>query len=438
MKTKVDTDMFRAIRRAFTEGVSGMAKNGLMTVTSLLVVTACIFVFGVFLMCIFNINHMTSKMANDYQVDVYVSRDVTVADDSVSVFVARDFSLDDAAYQEKLNSVETLIMGVPNVDVSSIAYTSAKTKLEGFLSALSEEEKADYEVPSDGVIADSFSLRLEDYDSKVETLRLLGELKGVQEVLDGKETYAYLASLGGLSSQVSTARYDEIKSQIKTEIMKLGNVDSQDIGFVDGKAKFASFKEGLSAQELKDFEGLPDDLIPDAYTVKLKDLSIADETIAELEALPYVESVENSRELIAVIDNLKDIVQKISIWIIVAFALVSLFIISNTIKLTVHNRRKEINIMKYVGATDSYIRGPFIMEGIMLGILSALFAFFVSQWTYEGLMSAISSSASAISANIGLMKFADLWGSLLGAYLVLGGVIGAFGSSISVRRYLHV
>ena len=438
MKTKVDTDMFRAIRRAFTEGVSGMAKNGLMTVTSLLVVTACIFVFGVFLMCIFNINHMTSKMANDYQVDVYVSRDVTVADDSVSVFVARDFSFDDAAYQEKLNSVETLIMGVPNVDVSSIAYTSAKTKLEGFLSALSEEEKADYEVPSDGVIADSFSLRLEDYDSKVETLRLLGELKGVQEVLDGKETYAYLSSLGGLSSQVSTARYDEIKAQIKTEIMKLGNVDSQDIGFVDGKEKFASFKEGLSAQELKDFEGLPDDLIPDAYTVKLKDLSIADETIAELEALPYVESVENSRELIAVIDNLKDIVQKISIWIIVAFALVSLFIISNTIKLTVHNRRKEINIMKYVGATDSYIRGPFIMEGIMLGILSALFAFFVSQWTYEGLMSAISSSASAISANIGLMKFADLWGSLLGAYLVLGGVIGAFGSSISVRRYLHV
>lgn len=438
MKTKVDTDMFRAIRRAFTEGVSGMAKNGLMTVTSLLVVTACIFVFGVFLMCIFNINHMTSKMANDYQVDVYVSRDVTVADDSVSVFVARDFSLDDAAYQEKLNSVETLIMGVPNVDVSSIAYTSAKTKLEGFLSALSEDEKTDYQVPSDGVIADSFSLRLEDYDSKVETLRLLGELKGVQEVLDGKETYAYLASLGGLSSQVSTARYDEIKSQIKTEIMKLGNVDSEDIGFVDGKEKFASFKDGLSAQELKDFEGLPDDLIPDAYTVKLKDLSIADETIAELEALPYVESVENSRELIAVIDNLKDIVQKISIWIIVAFALVSLFIISNTIKLTVHNRRKEINIMKYVGATDSYIRGPFIMEGIMLGILSALFAFFVSQWTYEGLMSAISSSASAISANIGLMKFADLWGSLLGAYLVLGGVIGAFGSSISVRRYLHV
>ena len=113
-------------------------------------------------------------------------------------------------------------------------------------------------------------------------------------------------------------------------------------------------------------------------------------------------------------------------------------IISNATKASVFARSREINIMKYVGATDSYIRGPFIMEGVMLGILSAVIAFFVSQWTYEGLMSAISSSASAISANIGLMKFTDLWGKLLGAYLVLGGVIGAFGSSISVRRYLNV
>ena len=94
--------------------------------------------------------------------------------------------------------------------------------------------------------------------------------------------------------------------------------------------------------------------------------------------------------------------------------------------------------MKFVGATDSYIRGPFVMEGIMIGILSAVIAFFVSQWTYEGLMAAISSSASAISANIGLMKFRDIWSALLTSYLVLGGVIGAFGSAISTKRYLNV
>lgn len=438
MKTKVDTAMFRAIRRAFTEGIRGMVKNGLMTVTSLLVVTACIFVFGVFLMCIFNINHMTTKMADDYQVDVYVSRQVTIDNEEISVFVDRDFSQDDASYQERLNGVETLIMGVGGVDLSSIEFVSGQTRVNEFVSSLSEKEQEDFSVPSDGVVADSFTILLENDDNKAETIRHLSEIKNVSKVLEANEAYAFLAGLGGISTEVSTARYDEIKAELLEKLKLTTNVDAESISFVDGKEKFKSFKEGLTPEELKDFEGLPENLIPDAFTVKLKDLSLADETIKELEALEYVESVENSREFISVIDNLKNIVQKISIWIIVAFALVSLFIISNTIKLTVHNRRKEINIMKFVGATDSYIRGPFVMEGIMIGVLSAVIAFFVSQWTYQGLMAAISSSASAISANIGLMKFHDLWSPLLVSYLVLGGVIGAFGSAISTRRYLNV
>ncbi len=438
MKTKVDTAMFRAIRRAFTEGIRGMVKNGLMTVTSLLVVTACIFVFGVFLMCIFNINHMTTKMADDYQVDVYVSRQITIDNEEISVFVDRDFNQDDAAYQERLNGVETLIMGVGGVDLSSIEFVSGKTRVDDFVATLSESEQNEFSVPSDGVVADSFTFILENDNNKAEIIRHLTELENVSKVLEANEAYAFVAGLGGISTEVSTARYDEIKKELKEKLKLISNVDAESISFVDGIEKFKAFKEGLTPEELKDFEGLPENLIPDAFTVKLKDLSLADETIASLEDLQHVESVENSREFISIIDNLKNIVQKISIWIIVAFALVSLFIISNTIKLTVHNRRKEINIMKFVGATDSYIRGPFVMEGIMIGILSAVIAFFVSQWTYQGLMAAISSSASAISANIGIMKFKDLWSSLLVSYLVLGGVIGAFGSAISTKRYLNV
>ncbi len=435
---KVDTAMFRAIRRAFTEGIRGMVKNGLMTVTSLLVVTACIFVFGVFLMSIFNINHMTNKMADDYHVDVYVSREVSVGSSEVSVFVERDPSSDDAAYQERLNSLETLIMGVEGVDLSSIRFVSSQTRVDEFLSTLSEEARADFGVPSSGVVSDSFAFTIENSDNKTETLRHLGELENVSRVLDAEEAHAFVAALGGASTSVSQSRYEEIKEKVKNLLKTVPNVDPEDISFVDGKEKFESFKAGLSDDEMRSFEGLPADLIPDAFTVKLVDLSMADETIAALESIEHVESVENSRDFIAVIDNLKNIVQKISIWIIVAFALVSLFIISNTIKLTVHNRRKEINIMKYVGATDSYIRGPFVMEGIMIGLISAVIAFFVSLWTYQGLMAAISSSASAVSANIGLMKFDLIWSKLLGAYLALGGVIGAFGSAISTRRYLNV
>jgi len=438
MKTKVDTDMFRAIRRAFTEGIRGMVKNGLMTVTSLLVVTACIFVFGVFLMSIFNINHMTNKMADDYHVDVYVSKEISTQSDEVSVFVDRDPAIDDATYQERLNSVETLIMGVSGVDLSSIRFVSSQTRIDDFVATLSEEAKADFLVPSSGVVSDSFAFTIENSDNKAETLRHLTELENVSRVLEADEAYSFIATLGGASTSVTDTKYEEIKEEVKNILKTVPNVDPEDISFVDGKKKFENFKSGLSDDEIRAFEGLPADLIPDAFTVKLIDLSIADETISALEALDHVESVENSREFISVIDNLKNMVQKISIWIIVAFALVSLFIISNTIKLTVHNRRKEINIMKYVGATDSYIRGPFVMEGIMIGLLSAVIAFFVSLWTYQGLMAAISSSASALSANIGLMKFELIWSKLLGAYLVLGGVIGAFGSAISTRRYLNV
>ena len=430
--------MLRAIRRSFTEGIKGMAKNGLMTVTSLLVVTACIFVFGVFLMCIFNINYMTDKMADDYQVDVYVSRTVQVDSDSVGVFIEPDPNLTPEQYEEKKKKIETLVIGQENVDVSSIKFTSSSERFEEFVKTLSDAERKNYEFITEMPLGDSFSLLLEDNEKQIETLRQLAEIEGVSQVLNGAEIYGLYASAGGISSSITDAKYEEIKEKVKAEIESIPNIDTENIGFVDGIEFFKEFKSGLSEEELKDFEGLPDDLIADAFEIRLLDLSKADETIELLSDIENVESVENSREVIAIIEDLKDGVRTISIWIIVAFALVSLFIISNTIKLTVHNRRKEINIMKYVGATDSYIRGPFIMEGILLGIISAAVAFFISRWSYEGLMAAIASGQSALPMVTSLVKFSAIWPQLLGAYLIMGTVIGAFGSFISVRRYMNV
>ncbi len=304
--------MFRAIKRSFIEGIRGMFKNGLMTVTSVFVVTACIFIFGVFLMITFNINNMTGQMADSYQVDVYITRP-------------------------------------------------------------------------------------EDADDAV---------------------------------------YSNIKDRVKADIMETDNVDKNKISFVDGKDKFANYKAGLDEEDLKSFEGLPDDLIPDAFAVKLVDISLVDQTCSELMKIEGVEDVENSSDLVEVINGISDAVKTFSVWIIVIFALISLFIISNTIKLTVHNRRKEINIMKYVGATDSYIKGPFIMEGMLVGIISAIVAFFISEWSYLGLMTSI--STTILTSSIGLLSFSDIWIRLLVSYLILGSLIGAFGSSISVRRYLKV
>ena len=304
--------MLRAIKRSFTEGIRGMVKNGLMTITSIFVVTSCIFIFGVFLMITFNINNMTSQMANDYQVDVYVAN------------------------------------------------------------------------PSDG----------------------------------------------------DEAAYNSVKERVKSDILKVENVDSSNISFVDGRQKFLDYKESLDQEDLKSFEGLPEDLIPDAYAVRLIDISKVDATCDELSKIEGVEDVENSSDLVEVINGIKNVVKNVSVWIIVIFALISLFIISNTIKLTVHNRRKEINIMKYVGATDSYIKGPFIMEGMLVGVISAVISFFISQWSYLGIMTTV--KTTFLASSIGLLEFADIWVNLLVSYMGLGCFIGAFGSALSVRRYLKV
>ncbi|MBE7050259.1 MAG: FtsX-like permease family protein [Ruminococcaceae bacterium] len=437
---RVDITMLRSIRRSFTEGIKGMVKNGLMTVTSLLVVTACIFVFGVFLMCIFNINYMTDKMADNYQVKVYVSKSVQVESDTLGIFIEEDISLTPEQYEEKKKEIETLIIGTENVDISSIEFVSAKDRYENFLETLSDKEKESYmyEDTQHFPLGDSFSVKLEDNSKEISTIIHLDEIVGVSEVLNGNEIYASYASAGSISSSITDAKYEEIKAGVKAKIEQIPNIDTDNIEMIDGKKYFADFKAELSEEELQGFVGLPDDLIEDAFVVRLLDLSKAEETIAALSDIENVKNIENNRELIAIIENLEDVVKTISIWIIVVFALVSLFIISNTIKLTVHNRRKEINIMKYVGATDSYIRGPFIMEGILLGIISALISFFISLWCYEGLLAAIASGNSVLPIVTSIAPFGLIWPELIGAYLVMGAVIGAFGSFISVRRYTNV
>lgn len=430
--------MFRAIKRSFTEGLRGMTKNGLMTVTSLFVVSACIFVFGVFLMLIFNLNHMTDKMADSYEVNVYVERPNQIVDDSVSLFIKKDDVPDEKVYQDNVEKLKEDILATKNIDVSSVEFISEETLIKDFEESLGKEDKKTYLEIEEGTFGDCYKIKFSDEALRDETIKNLLLLDNVKEIMDSGLVYDTLSKTSNVSAKFTDKKYEEMKENLKNDILSVGNIEEDSINFVVGQDIVKEFKKELTAEELEMFAGLPDDFMHDAYNIRLKDLSKADETIKELKALENVDSVENTKELVQIIDNLKNTVKKFSIWVIVVFAIVSLFIISNTIKLTVHNRRKEINIMKYVGATDSYIRGPFIMEGILVGFLSATIAFFVSMWSYQGLMSAIASGGSSMTFAIEVMDFDLMWKELLIAYLGVGVLIGAFGSSISVRRYLHV
>ena len=307
MRKKVGTVMsIRMFRRFVAEACQGMVKNGLMTVASLFIVTACLFIFGVFMVVTMNINYLGEQLSNQCQIQIYITHE--------------------AKYGGKIQGMSDQLKQIPEID---------------------------------------------------------------------------------------------------------------EISFETGEKTLEDFKAGLSEQERMAFKGLPADVISDSFKITLEDIAQAQTVVEKVSVIEGVERVENRQDIMNLVKSITDGIRHISIWIVIIFAFVSLFIISNTIKLTVHSRGKEINIMKYVGATDAYIRWPFIIEGILTGLVAAGITYFITQFAYSGVYSALGSSLS-MSSIIKLKSFSEIWVTILVSYLLIGSLIGAFGSGISVRRYLKV
>ena len=146
--------------------------------------------------------------------------------------------------------------------------------------------------------------------------------------------------------------------------------------------------------------------------------------------------VENRQDMINIVYSITNAIRHISVWIIIIFMFISVFIISNTIKLAVYARRKEINIMKYVGATDAFIRWPFMIEGMIVGFAGAIIAFFIVQSCYVAGLSALGSIPAG--AIVALRNFGDIWHVILLPFIGVGVSIGALGSALSMRKYLQV
>lgn len=170
---------------------------------------------------------------------------------------------------------------------------------------------------------------------------------------------------------------------------------------------------------------------PEAYHISMKDLSLYKETINKLKSIENVESVSDRSETAKKLSDLNKLIARAGIWIICSLGIVSLFIISNTIKITMHNRRFEISIMKSVGATNGFIKAPFMVEGMIIGCVAAVISTFVLDGVYNALLSVI----GGIIPFIGI-SFADIFWKVLGCFLATGVVFGVVGSAISLRRYL--
>lgn len=171
---------------------------------------------------------------------------------------------------------------------------------------------------------------------------------------------------------------------------------------------------------------------PEAYHITMEDLSLYNETINRLKSIENVESVSDRSETAKKLSDLNKIVAQAGIWIICSLGIVSLFIISNTIKITMHNRRFEISIMKSVGATNGFIKAPFMVEGMIIGCVAAVVSTLILNVVYDSLLGVI----GGIVPFHGI-SFASIFWQVLGCFLATGVVFGVVGSSISLRRYLN-
>ncbi len=233
---------------------------------------------------------------------------------------------------------------------------------------------------------------------------------------------------------------DEEIRNIEEEIREINGVNT--VKYVSSEESLRQAKEQLKNIESfeKFTEGMPEDSIQPSFTVTLTDLSLNEEVQNQIKDKVGKDNVEIVAQN-QTIGTLESIAKGLKIGILVlliSLMVISIFIISNTIKLSVHARRKEISIMKYVGATNGFIRWPFIVEGIIIGIVSALITILIVGLAYNAIAAKAVQTSLLQQLNISLVSFNDMFSLILTIYLITGAGIGILGSSISMRKYLQV
>ena len=184
-------------------------------------------------------------------------------------------------------------------------------------------------------------------------------------------------------------------------------------------------------------DGLDENPLPDSYIIKVNDIVLADKLVNNVKSLDGVEEVKYYKDVIDKLLIFAGYIQFAGIVIIGILVFVSIFIISNTIKVAVSSRRREINIMKYVGATNGYIRGPFIMEGIMFGFLGAIISIVAVYYGYDYFYKSMNDKLYALFTFY-LVDPKIIFVDIAIIFLTIGAGIGALGSMISLKRFLNV
>lgn len=245
--------------------------------------------------------------------------------------------------------------------------------------------------------------------------RLIGDLEDQNEVV----------------ALVDESYSSEQAQALQSTVASIPNVS--DAAFVDRAVAMDTFMNNFDS----DFrDGIDETVFRHRFVIHLNDISLMSQTEAELENVEGIVKVKAHLEYANAFITIRNIVSVVSLVLTVILVFVSMFIMSNTIKLATFGRREEIAIMKMVGATNSFIRLPFIIEGLVLGVLGGGLAF-LAEW---GLYSLLASRLMGTLAGsfISVIPFTEVAIPMLIAYLGMSVFVGVFGGVNAIRNYLKV
>ena len=259
------------------------------------------------------------------------------------------------------------------------------------------------------VVMGSFALLILNIDVNLEQLGLLNEI-----VVFVDET-----------------KTDDEVSAIGEQIRALDNIDdvifiSNEQALEEEKVKYAEYSDLYELVE-------GDNPLRDSFVIKYSDNSKAATTAYQLGQIDGIAKVNHRQDLAATIERIKSGISLVLVWFMAILFVVSIFVIINTIKLAVHARRAEITIMRYVGATDWFVILPFVLEGIIIGIISSGLAYLIEWYMYSYVVTMVGDNFNMIK----ILSFNEIGLSVGVAFLGIGIITGIIGSTISTRRYLR-
>lgn len=372
----------------FGQGVTGLWKNRMMTLASVGVLTACLLIVGFAVLLTENINQIVGFVESQNEVVTFMYRR-----EEQDLFVDRAEDV-----QAKNNATALQIQQ----DLAQSGKTEAEFRLEMIAMGMTEDDL---------------------------------------KTLFGEQSIAEYLPIEQESAQQGypVVYWNQLISQIDEALNGIENVE--DVRFVSREQALASQKKsfGELSYLLEGYSG-EENPLSHSFVVKITDLSELDQTKQALQDIHGIKLVNASNEVASTLVNMRRIVNIVGWSIVLALSTVSLIIIVNTIRASIFTRRKEVNIMKYVGATNAFIRFPFIVEGLFLGLLASIVAYLIIWGGYSVFMQSFleQSTAWIRQAFSQVIAFESIALKLAVFFVASGVGLGVLGSAVSIRNHIKV